>query len=156
MTKLFSSRLSTLNLLCAALMLLLLVLQFTPFFTCAGTGETVSIQEYVWFPTEHTALEKEIKASIPDHAIDEMVVMPLIVLLCGAAGAVIGLIKSDRIWCSLLSVLCGLAGVWGYLTNLAFHLVSSWSLHLILSVLIALLGCCAVYIGIKNSKTSAQ
>lgn len=155
MTKLFSIRVSTLNLLCAALMIALLVLQFTPFFTCAESGETVSLQSYVWFPYDHTDLEKEIKVSLPDHEVSELVPMALLVLLCGAAGAVVSLIKPDRIYGPLLAVICGLSGVIGYLSVPALQLGGSWHWHLILSALIAVLGVWALICAVKELQQSA-
>jgi len=62
MSKFFSNRTSACNLICALLMIILLVLHFAPFWTYGENGETASIQGYVWFPTDHGALEKYIQA----------------------------------------------------------------------------------------------
>lgn len=136
-----SNRTPILNVICAVLMLVLLVLQFMPFWTYSDPATSVSIQGYIWFPGDHTGLDKALKESVSaDYSINDVLLMPILTLVLGAVGIVLCLIQSDNPFVSLLPAACGLAGTWGYLTGAAFHVGSGWEFHLILCIALLALG----------------
>lgn len=155
MKKYFSNRTRVCNLLCSVLMIILVALQFMPFFTYGEAGETASIQSYVWFPTEYSALEKEITFVVPGHSIASLVPMPLIVILCCAVGLVMSLFMGERPFVSVFPAACGLAGVWGYLTKPEFQLGANWQWHLILSIIIAAAGVLSLIMNAGSRKKTA-
>lgn len=144
MTRKASNLTPILNVICAVLMLVLLVLlvlQFMPFGTYGDPATPVSIQGYIWFPGDHTGLDKALKESVSaDYSINDVLLMPILTLVLGAVGIVLCLIQSDNPFVSLLPAACGLAGTWGYLTGAAFHVGSGWVFHLILCIALLALG----------------
>lgn len=141
MTRKASNLTPILNVICAVLMLVLLVLQFMPFWTYGDPATSVSIQGYIWFPGDHTGLSKAFTESVSaDYSINDVLLMPILTLMMGAVGIVLCLIQSDNPFVSLLPAACGLAGTWGYLTGAAFHLGSGWVFHLILCIALLALG----------------
>lgn len=142
------------NFICAALMLMLLVLQFTPFWHYGDPEQTVSIQGYVWLPSNHGALEKQLQAELEDSSftVENIIAMPILVMILGVVGIVFCLIKSENAFISLLPAFAGLIGTWGYLAGAAFHQGRGWGLHLVLCVIILALGFISVAGGIKERK----
>lgn len=119
------------NLLCALLILGLLVCQFLPFWN------GVSIQKYVWFPSDNEAVGGIIsEATGREFSVNDVVLMPVLVLLSGAVGIVLCLWKPEEIFSSIAGIICAVSGIWGYLAEPAFRLGSLWVLHFILCLLI--------------------
>ena len=120
-----------LNVLCAVLMAVLLALQFVPFFT-EGDGQ-VSIGSYVWFPSDHKALDSQIAAQIEGYRIEDMIVMPILILVLCAAGIVLCIARMSCATSALLPAACGLIGTIGYLTQPVMRMGSGWQLHALVS-----------------------
>lgn len=136
------------NVVCAALMLALLVLQFLPFWSYETEegARSASIQSYIWFPGDMTDLEASLAEATGDEAfsVNAILGMPIVVLLAGAAGVVLCLIKSGSPLASLLPLACGAAGVYGFLAKPAFRLGESWGVQLALSAAVLLLALAAL------------
>lgn len=116
------------NILCALLMLALLAVQFTPFWQCGE--EMVSIGGFIWFPTDHVDLEKQLVSVLQtDFAVDDMLAAPIMVLLLGAVGTVLCLLKFSQPMVLLLPVACGLSGLIGYLSTPALKTGMGWQWH---------------------------
>lgn len=128
------------NLTCVLLMVLLLVLQFVPFWHYGeASGESTSISSLIWFPGDNGSCEKYLKANDPDFAIDQLLGTAIGILVLSAAGIVLCAMKSDRAWTALFPAGCGLIGTVGYLRHPALQLGSAWQLHLMLSIALLLL-----------------
>lgn len=139
MKNLFKNRISVCNFICAVLMLILLVLQFSPFWY--HTEGSTSIQGYVWFPTDNTAVDSIMKENVSsDFQVGDIIGMPIAVLLLGAAGVVCCIWKNTNILVTLLPIGCGLVGMFGYLGNAAFRLGANWGLHLIVCIAMVAVG----------------
>lgn len=122
------------NIIGIILMGALLVLHFMPFWSYDGMA--TSIQSYVWFPTDHAALESYISGQIGgSYSINSIVLMPVIVLVTIVIGIIMCIIMSDNLLVGLLPLGCGLVGIWGYLSKAAFQLGTNWSLHLIICII---------------------
>ena len=128
------------RLLCALLMVILLVTQFTPFWHYGEAGESCSISSYVWFPTDNKALETWLTEQDGRHDLNSFVGMPILVLALSAVGAVVCLIKPDSGMVSLLPAACGAAGVIGYLAVPALKLGTGWMWHLLICAVLLVLG----------------
>ena len=155
MSKFFSNRTSMFNIICAILLVVLLVLHFMPFRVYGENGETASIQGYIWFPSDHAALEKHIQETADaEHKVDSILAMPLLVLVLGAAGAVLCVIKADQIWTAAFPIACGVCGMWGYLSKAAFKLGTNWTLHLILCIALVVVGILSFLSSFKEMKNN--
>jgi len=123
----------TFNIITIILMGVLLVLHFMPFWSYDGIS--TSIQSYVWFPTDHAPLESYIAGQVGgDYQINDIVLMPILVLVMTVIGIILCIAKSDIAFVSLIPLACGLVGVWGYLCQPAFQLGTNWVLHLLVCV----------------------
>lgn len=141
MTEKTATRCATLcNSICVILSLSLLILQFSPFWQTEEGA--VAIQGYVWFPTSHAGLQSVLREATGNDAfsVNDILTMPILVLLTGTAGIVIGLWKRQKPLALLLPTFCGLVGIWGYLVNPVMRLGMNWGLHLGLCVAMAVTG----------------
>ena len=153
MKKLFANRTAQMNSLCALLMIVLLVLQFSAFWTYGENNElSCSLQSYIWFPADNTALTKHLEALVPGHAINSIIIMPLLVLVTAVLGIVLICVKPGQPHNALLPVACGAVGVWGYLSKAEFQLGAGWQLHLALCILIALCGLLSLIMSARGEK----
>lgn len=112
------------------MILVMIVLLFTPYWTYTTkeknpeTGKreevtkTISINDYVWFPYNHKDLTKGFEnmyENKDDFWINDMVLMPVLVLLAGTVFGVISLWHSAVPFSSLLALFLGSLGLYGYL-----------------------------------------
>lgn len=154
MSRFFTNRTSICNLISVILLIVLLVFQFTPFWSYGENGDlTASIQGYIWFPSDHSALEKYFEAETSaDHTINAVLAMPILLLLVGAVGIVVGLLKADQVWVGTFPTVCGAVGLWGYLTKPVFQLGGNWHLQLILCLALLAMGIVTLLGGYHDSK----
>lgn len=127
------------NYVCVVLMLLLLVAQFLPFWSCASceTG-SCSVADYVWFPGHHKDITKGIMREIYGKKFEvAQVILPHIVILVSSILGIIFCLKNAKqpIF-ALLPLLAGLAGTFGYLMIPGLQAGQNWILHLIASALL--------------------
>ena len=139
------------NIACAVLALLLLVMQFTPFWHMGEGTEPVSIGGYVWFPSDHGEVTSYLQEQVSsDFKINDIIGMPILVLLLGAASMVLCIWKMNNPLVSILPIACGLSGVWGFLTKAAFRLGSTWGFQFALCIGLIALGAAALAAGLKK------
>lgn len=125
--------------LCAALMLVMLVLQFLPFWSFTGeAGETsCSVNSFVWMPREHPDVTTYLQSTLGEEwTVQKVYAMPALQLVAGALGVAFALIKPAWPLGGICAVFCGGFGLWGYLTNAALKLGGMWGLHLAVSALV--------------------
>lgn len=144
------NRTSVLNYACAAVMLLMVVLLFVPFW---NTGEqTVSINSYVWMPSDQRALETYFADTLGEKVdINSVVTAPVFLLLLGALGAVLSIFKGQSAFGSLLGIPFGIVGIWGYATCPVLRLGSMWGLHLALCIAALVLSVGALVSGLRKN-----
>ena len=77
-----------------ALMGLLLLLHFMPFWSYEGIS--TSIQTYIWFPSDHAQLETYLASQVGgEFSINSILLMPILVLVMTIAGIILCLWKWD-------------------------------------------------------------
>lgn len=87
------------NYLSALVMAVIVVMLFTPFWHF-GEGEAaqaVSINSYVWFPSDNTQVESYFQEALgekPD--INSVIVAPILLLVFGVLGALVCIMKADQ------------------------------------------------------------
>ncbi len=129
------------NMIGACLMILLLVMQFVPFWQYGEPANSVSIQGYVWFPTDYKDLDKELQEQTndPQFGVSNIVLMPVLELLLCCIGAVCCFVKSEHALPLLFPIIAGMIGIFGYLKP-AFRLGSLWPMHITLCVVLLAIG----------------
>jgi len=156
MSKFTQNRTVPLSLICAALMFVLLICQFTPFWTVAETGETVSVSGYVWMPTEHGDLDKQLSAQLGDgYSLNGVVGAPILMLVLSAAGTILCIVKANSPFTALLPAACGLSGLIGILCTPALRLGSGWVLQLILCAAMLTVAAVQLLTALKEEKKNA-
>lgn len=139
------------NIACAVLALVLLVMQFTPFWYMGEETEPVSIGGYVWLPSDHGEVTSYLQEQVSsDFKINDIIAMPILVLLLGAATIVVCIWQMNNPLVGLLPIACGLSGVWGFLAKAAFRLGSTWGMQLALCIGLIALGAAALVVGLKK------
>lgn len=148
------SRTKTVHYVCAALLLILLVMQFTPFWSI--DSGSVSIGGYIWFPSDHTDLTSHLQDTLgADFTINNILAPCLLMLVLSAVGAVMSVIKAATVIPSLLSAACGVSGFIGFLTTPALRLGTMWWFQLILCVAQIACGVYALYLATQRSQETA-
>ena len=129
------------NILCIVLMLVLLGLQLLPFWTLEG--DTISIQEYTWFPTDNTALTDHFEDIISkDFMVKDICLMPVVVILGAVITAYVCLTNLKKPAAIIAPLACALVAVYGYLFVPIFQMGQLWKVHL--GVAIGLLVACVI------------
>ena len=139
------------NIACAVLALVLLVMQFTPFWHMGEGTEPVSIGGYVWFPSDHGEVTSYLQEQVSsDFKINDVIAMPILVLLLSAASIVLCIWKMNSPLVGLLPIACGLSGVWGFLAKPAFRLGATWGFQFALCIALLALGAVVLVMGLKK------
>lgn len=139
------------NYVCAGLMLILLVLQFMPFWEVPD--KTVSIQSYIWQPDTNKEVTDYLRLKLgADYKIDQIIAMPIWSIILCVAGIICSLIKPKSFFTALIPAFCGVIGIWGYLTKPAFQLGTGWVLHLIICIIMLAIACITFFSHIKEVK----
>ena len=111
----------------AALMLAMVVLTFLPFW-----GD-VSIQGFVWLPEEYKDLMKTVTKQIPDFDMNDVALIPTIILCAGVFGAFKCVTGAKSPWNALYVLVCGACGVFALLTHPVYAMGEGWMLNLIVA-----------------------
>lgn len=119
------------------------------------TEMSVSIQEYLWYiPSDKVMAEflaPHFVVEKGEYLVNHVVFMPVVVLVGTVAGIAVCLWKKNA-FTSLIPLLCGAVGAWGYLTNPAFQLGGLWVLHLIVCILMVLAAGARLTFGILEKR----
>jgi len=139
------------KLVCLLLMIVIFVLQFTPFWNFDGKG--VSINGYVWFPHDHADLETYLKSNIDGFTVNQVVLMPVIQLVACVVGIILFMAQGSNPLVALVSLVCSIGGIWGFLAEPAFRLGTNWVLQLVLNILMLLSSVAVLVLGLKDLKS---
>lgn len=124
----------TANRLCALIMLLLLILQFTPFWNVDGEG--ISLLGYWAFPDDHNNLSSWLKDTLGGFDINEIVFWIISIFAICIIGVIVCLKTSEK-WAALLAPTgAGLLGLMFCFCEPAFRQGLVWVLHLLLYLLL--------------------
>lgn len=142
------------NMVCAALMAVVLILQFVPFwhFVDGETEAAASISGYIWMPDDHKALDKHLESVVEGHSLNDMLLPPILTLVLSAVGLVLCLLKPGQTPMLLLPLGCGLAVLIGCLTIPAMKLGTGWALHLVLGMALLVIAAAGLILNGKSSR----
>lgn len=114
----------------AALLLVMVVMLFLPFW-----GD-VSIMSFIWMPEENKELMKTVTAQIPDFDMNDIALLPFIMLVGGVYGAYKCIFDSKNVWSGLLPLICGVSGLIALLTHPVYAMGEGWLMNLVVSGLV--------------------
>lgn len=122
--------------LCAALILV----QFVPYWTYQNTAEgkedTISIIEYMAFPSDNTDVTDYFEDNTDSFKINSLAGTFCIVFLLGIASIVFLVIKPNSRWISVWPTAVGLGSLIGYLTEPLWQLGSYYTVLVVLSAIL--------------------
>lgn len=144
-------QLPLLNTILAVLCLLMLILQFLPFW---NDGETVcSMQEMLWFPNDQNGIPGYISEQTGvSFNIDSVVWLTLVTFITSIFGAIFSLTKNASGWPAVFPAVGGFCAVWNYLSRAALQLGNIWGLHLAVGICQCLLGVSVLLLSYLNAR----
>ncbi len=129
----------------AVLMLVLLILQYQPFWTVGK--ETVSIAEFIWRPKEHKDFTKYFENFYSDvlhtsvkFSMNHINIAHISIFVCCIVGMILCCARPGKWIFYLLPIYGGIAGACGYAQSFIYQLGQNWVLHMILCILVAIVG----------------
>lgn len=147
--KAYENRIRVANCICVGLAMVLVVLQFIPFWGCyqcntCGDGKIISINEYIWFANNHKAgLTSVLKNYyFPDYRVMDVVPISVLIQVASLLALVMCINRPAKLTASVFALIAGIACVVGYLTQPVYQMGQLWQLHLAVGVmtLLAVLG----------------
>lgn len=111
----------------AVLMLAMVVLTFLPYW-----GD-VSIQSFIWLPEENNELMKVVLKQMRDFDMNDIALLPFVVMVGGLFGAVKCVIGAKSPWNALFTLLCGACGVIAYLSHPVYQMGEAWLVNVIVA-----------------------
>ena len=138
----------------ATLLLVLLILQFTPFWHHGEQGElSASISSYIWFPNDHADLTDYFEQTVrSDYRIEQILLTPIVILIAGISGFLLCLTKPNLPAVKLFPAVCGLIGTWKYMTEPVFHLGFGWQFHFIICSVLLIISALSIISDIKTQQ----
>ena len=126
------------NILCAVLMLALLLCHLIPFWT--RDGENTSLQEFIWFCTEHGQISSYLETVDPQFSMNSFIIAPILIFVSAVLGIFFCVTKPRRLWTAVFPIICGIAGTIAYLTDPVLQSGALWQLHLVVCVALLVIG----------------
>lgn len=147
------------SMICAIMCLLLLITQFLPFWNCSNckthkdVDKQVSVAGYVWIPTNHKPITKEMTNVYLEEygedfegedgkrykfAVNDIVVPCVIVFMGSLAGLVLNIAFSRRAIVNLIPLVAGSVGAYWYSTCPAMKVGANWQFHMFVAALTAI------------------
>ena len=74
-----------------------------------------------------------------EYAINNEVGAPILVLVLGVVGILLNVTAAEKIRAIIVSLACGVVGIWAFLTTVTLKLGNLWIVHLILLAVVAVL-----------------
>lgn len=160
------------SIVCSVLMLAIFVLMFVPFWSYEGMNEEtfepenriVSINGYLWFPSDHDGVEDVFNAPVDGVPVETQtdantIALPIgMQILFAGFGIVLCIWKAKSSAVALLPIACGAFGIYGYIFVDALRLgvTGVWVASLVLSILALVLGIVRIILGQKYKDTIAS
>lgn len=145
----YKNRICMGNYICAGTAMVLVVLQFIPFWGCyqcstCGEGRILSINEYIWLAKNHkdglTAVLREYY--IPGFQASQVVPTSVLMQVASLIALAMCFIRPAKFTATFFALAAGVTCVTGYLTQPVYQMGQMWQLHLAVGVatLLAALG----------------
>lgn len=126
----------------------------TPFGASFGYNEIkhLSILGYVGFPYEVEDFSEEMTYRIENFYINDVVLIPIILLVLCIIGIVMCALKKDKLSAGIVPAILGVVGVVGYLTSDFLKLGDKYTVHIILFAVIFVVAVLHIVLSAKKAK----
>ncbi len=112
----------------------------------------LSILGYVGFPYEVEDFSEEMTYRIEDFYINDVVLVPIILLVLCILGIVMCAMKKDKLSAGIVPALVGIVGVIGYLTSDFLKLGDKYTVHIVLYAVIFAVAVLHIVLSAKKAK----
>lgn len=112
----------------------------------------LSILGYVGFPYEVEDFSEEMTYRIEDFYINDVVLVPIILLVLCILGIVMCAMKKDKLSAGIVPALVGIVGVIGYLTSDFLKLGDKYTVHIVLYAVILAVAVLHIVLSAKKAK----
>ena len=125
-------------------------------------GETeLSLLGYVGFPYNHTGFSDEMAYKIKGFYINDVVLLPIVLMVLGIAGIVKGILSifssKKRFWgVGVCPAAAGLVGFIGYLASDFLKLGTPFTFHVVFYIVMLLFAALHIYLDFKAAKKAAK
>ena len=138
----------------SALMLVLVVLQFLPYWSYQG--ESVSIAGYVWRPHEYSTFTDLFRSYFgKKFRITLMFGRPMaLTLAANLIGSVLCIVKASKPVVYLVPAVSGILGIYVLLTAQPYRLSGLWMPSLVLYALVLVLGIAGIILAARKPKAA--
>ena len=139
----------------AALMLVVFVLHFLPYWSYQG--ESASIAGYIIRPYEHNTFTNLFRSYFgKKYRITLLFGLPMALTMVGSlAGSVLCILRSSGKATWLVPISCGILGLFGLLTNQPYRLGGLWMPMVILFALVLCVGILGLILTLRAPKKAA-
>lgn len=136
----------------SALMLILVVLQFLPYWSYQG--ETVSLAGFVWRPYAHSTFTSLFRSYFgKQFRITLLFGLPMaLTLIANLVGSVLCVVRSAQPAAYYVPTICGALGIYALLTKEPYRLSGLWLPNLILYALVLILGIAGVILATRKPR----
>lgn len=126
----------------------------TPFGASFGYNEIkhLSILGYVGFPYEVEDFSEEMTYRIENFYINDVVLIPIILLVLCIIGIVMCALKKDKLSAGIVPAILGVVGVVGYLTSDFLKLGDKYTVHIVLFAVIFVVAVLHIVLSAKKAK----
>lgn len=137
----YKSRIRNANYICAGVAMVLVVLQFIPFWGCyqcdtCGEGKIISINEYVWLAKNHeyglTAVLQNYY--FPDFMAMDVVGTSVLMQVGSLLALVMSILQPTKLTATTFGLIAGVICVVGYLTEPVYQMGWLWQAHLAVGI----------------------
>jgi len=156
------------NFVCAALLVVMLVMLFQPFWSCEDckshkdVKDEVSIAEYLWRPRQHDKLADDLTDYYKDiygknyrdasgkkfqFRANEILPSMLTAFLASAVGIICCVLLSKHFWVAAFPLVAGLGGILGFTTCPALQIGKNMQMHLIVAIVVSAVAAISLILG---------
>ena len=145
---------TTINIVCAILMLALLICQFVPFWNL--DGREASIGGYIWLESHYDGFTAYFQEWLNDGDFysGSIVGVNVILMLACTAGIVFCFKYLDDFLPAVFSVVCGAVGLYQYIAMPVFQLGNNWRIHLAICIAMLVMAIVAFIAWVRDRKTA--
>lgn len=121
--------------------------------------KTLSILGFVAFPNDYTEFTSgTLEYKIKNYFINDVVLVPILLLLLCVAGAVLAIVFRDSFASGICPAAAGIVGLIAYLSSsfLKLGMKGARTTHIIICVLLLIAGCLQLYLGIEEKRKAAK
>ena len=161
----YKNRIRIANYVCAGFAMVLVALQFIPFWGCyqcatCGEGKIISINEYIWFANDHKSGLTNVLRNyyLPGFQVSQAVPISLLMQVASLLALALSIMRPTKLTAAFFALIAGTVYVIGFLTQPLYQMGQMWQMHLVAGTVtvLAALGTCLLAFCYAYQKAKAE